>query len=76
VSRLSDDPEFESEWPPGLFEEELRRLIRRGQEMGIDMDWRNEVETLLRHAFSSSVPLEQFVGILDGKVAEYDDDPF
>jgi hypothetical protein len=34
------------------------------------------VETLLRHAFSSSVPLEQFVGILDGKVAEYDDDPF
>lgn len=61
MTHWSSDPDFTLVWPPDLFEEELRHLIRKGEETGLDSDWRNEVETLLSQAFESDIPRATFV---------------
>lgn len=83
MSRFDQDPDFTLEWPPELFETELRRLVVRCRQLGIDGDWRNEVETLLRQAFSSGAPCKQFENILDGLTQRvyqggygFDEEPF
>lgn len=57
---LRDDPEYEIRWPSDILAAELDRLIARGRADGLDTDWQDAVETLLRQAFTSSVPQREF----------------
>lgn len=73
-----DNADYTLRWPPEVFAKEVRLLVRRGSQFGVDHDWEEEVDLLLRQAFVSSVPAEDF-----GKVPHYryapstsDDEPF
>lgn len=55
-----DDPEFEIRWPRETLADELDRLIDRGRDSRPGVEWKDEVETLLRQAFASPVPLRDF----------------
>lgn len=59
-----DDPDFAIRWPPHLFADEAERLIRRAREVGTGDGWADDVELLLRQAFSTSEPAEAFNRIL------------
>lgn len=72
VGRFAGDPDYTLRWPPELFEAELRRLLSRAERFVIGREWREEVEALLRGAFTSSIPSTDFGNILSG----FDDEPF
>lgn len=55
-----NDPEYETRWPHDILAAQLDRLIVRGRVAGTDADWRDEVETVLRQAFTSPVPARDF----------------
>lgn len=57
---LRSDPEYEVRWPLDLVATELDRLIDRGSSDGCGVEWRDEVEALLRQVFASVVPLREF----------------
>ena len=57
---LRNDPEFETRWPRETLAAELDRLISRGPADRPGVEWQDEVETLLRQAFSSPVPQREF----------------
>lgn len=57
---LRNDPEYEVRWPRDVLSSELNRLVARGRADGLGVDWQTEVETLLRQAFNSAVPLREF----------------
>lgn len=59
------DPDYTLRWPPGIFAEEAGRLIRRATAWGINDDWMEEVGLLLRQAFKTSVPADDFAQVLD-----------
>lgn len=65
MSDLRNDPDYVLRWPPAIFAEELTRLIQRGERLGTGSSWASEVETLLRQAFTSSMPAEDFKRMLD-----------
>lgn len=60
MSEWSSDPDYTLRWPPDVFAEEVRRLIKRAEQNLSGRDWEDEVETLLRQAFGSEVPIEDF----------------
>lgn len=75
---LRNDPEYEIRWPHDILASQLDRLIARGRAESADAAWRDEVETLLKQAFASSVPQADFeeqwkLGL--GPPA-YDEEPF
>ena len=55
-----DNADYTLRWPPEVFAKEVQLLVRRGSQFGIDDDWEAEVDLLLRQAFVSSVPAEDF----------------
>ncbi len=57
---LRNDPEYEIRWPSDILAAEMDRLIARGRAGGLDTDWQDAVETLLRQAFTSPVPQREF----------------
>lgn len=57
---LRNDPEFEIRWPSETLAAELDRLIARSRAARPGVDWKDEVETLLRQAFASTVPEREF----------------
>ena len=65
-------------WPPGLLKREVERLIQRGKTLGTDRDWVSEVECLLKQAFISSIPTEDFRKVKDGptRTPTYEEEPF
>jgi hypothetical protein len=69
------DPDFCLRWPNDLFADEVRRLIDRARTAGITSEWREEVEQLLRQAFVSSVPVQEFRRAQE-RVAYSDEEPF
>ena len=73
-----DNADYTLQWPPEVFSKEIGLLVRRGSQFGTDDAWEEEVDLLLRQAFVSSVPAEDF-----GRVPHYrhapstsDDEPF
>lgn len=81
MGRFVGDSDYSLEWPAEIFEGEVRRLIDRGLSFGTDVRWREEVETLLRQAFSSAVPRNDFENAAarrPGLAAGYgfDEEPF
>lgn len=75
MGRFVSDPDYTVRWPGSVLRHELDRLIMRGRVHGETEDWRQEVELLLRQAFSSSVPAEDF-GKLGTVAWDYGDEPF
>jgi len=75
MGRFADDPDYTLRWPPDIFEDELRRLIRRAESEGRGSEWRDEVCLLLRQAFSSTVPFEDFERVVDN-FEDFGDEPF
>jgi hypothetical protein len=57
---LRNDPEYEIRWPNDVLASELDHLISRGRGDQLGSDWHDEVETLLRQAFTSAVPQREF----------------
>ena len=55
-----DNADYTLRWPPEVFAKEVRLLVRRGSQFDTDDDWEEEVDLLLRQAFVSSVPAEDF----------------
>lgn len=78
MSDFVGDPDYALRWPPAVFADETARLVRRGREFGTGTDWQDEVLLLLRQAFSSVVPRDDFKRALAaGRDApSYDEEPF
>lgn len=74
------DPDFTLRWPPEVFVEEAERLVRRGTARGAGHDWAEEVDLLLRQAFTSAVPADDFKQIMETATPSptygNDDEPF
>lgn len=75
MGRFASDPDYTMRWPMLILRSELDRLIVRGRVHGETQEWRQEVELLLRQAFSGSVPAEDFAKVAAGHW-DYDDEPF
>lgn len=60
MAYYDDNPDYTLRWPPELFALEAELLVRRGAELGTDSDWQEEVALLLRQAFVSLVPANDF----------------
>ena len=54
------DPNYALRWPSDLFADEARRLVDKGRRRGVDREWWAEVGVLLRQAFTSQVPADDF----------------
>ena len=78
MSDFVDDPDYALRWPPEIFRSEVERLIRRARQFGIDQSWRSQVGTLLKQAFRSSVPSQDFEQLpaSDGPVFDPSEEPF
>ena len=78
MARFAGDPDYALEWPPRVFQDELRRLIARGRRSGANKQWEDEILTLFNQAFLSSVPEKDFRATVQGAVTNfgYDDEPF
>jgi hypothetical protein len=78
MSDFLNDPDYALRWPPEVFRSEVERMIRRARQFDIDHSWRSEVDTLLRQAFVSSVPRQDFDRIKGSAVPAYDpsEEPF
>lgn len=72
MDNLRNDPEFETRWPNETLGAELDRLIERGRGGRPNVDWQDEVETLLRQAFSSSVPQREFIAKWNESAPRFD----
>jgi hypothetical protein len=75
LGRFVGDADYAVRWPTAVLEQELRRLIDRARQHGLDGDWEAEVKLLLSQAFSSSVPAEDFETLLRAYTG-FDDEPF
>ena len=51
-----DNADYTLRWPLEVFAKEVQLLVRRGSQFGMDDDWEEEVNLLLRQAFVSLVP--------------------
>ncbi len=60
VPNFVKDPDYRLRWPNHIFAAELQRLIGRAGATGLTPEWREEVEQLLKQAFASAVPTEEF----------------
>ena len=60
MAYYDDNPDYTLRWPSKLFALEAELLVRRGAELGTDSDWQEEVALLLRQAFVSPVPANDF----------------
>jgi hypothetical protein len=74
------DPDYTLNWPASVFAEEAGRLVRRAAAWGITDDWVEEVGLLLRQAFQSSVPADDFTQVLEATrpptIHALDEEPF
>lgn len=75
MGRFANDPDYTLRWPSSVLDGELRRLIRRAETEGGGPEWQDEVRLLLRQAFSSTVPVEDFERVVDTYDA-FGDEPF
>jgi hypothetical protein len=60
MALYADDPSFALRWPREIFASELRRQLDEAKRRGTDAEWAEGVAQLLRDAFSSPVPAEEF----------------
>ncbi len=60
MGRFASDPDYTLRWPPEVLRNELQRLTLRARQYGESGEWREEVDLLLRQAFPSNVPVEDF----------------
>lgn len=75
---LRDDPEYEIRWPSDILAAELERLITRAHDDRGDTAWSEEVETVLRQAFTSPVPQREFQERWNqsSRKIDWDEEPF
>ena len=78
LSNFLADPDYVLRWPASVFADEATRLVRRARANGTGTDWQEEVLLLLRQAFSSVVPREDFKRVLAAEhaVSPYDEELF
>ena len=78
MSYFLNNPDYTLRWPPHILREELERILRRATQFGPDQSWRSEVDTLLRQAFTSSVPRQDYERVRNSASPMYDDaeEPF
>lgn len=57
---MRDPVDYVLRWPRSIVADELRRLIALGESEGLSNEWADEVDTLLRQAFATSVAAEDF----------------
>ena len=74
MGKFASDPDYSVRWPVSVLRSELNRLIMGARDHGETADWKQEVELLLRQAFSSAVPREDFAKL--GSGSDYGDEPF
>ena len=60
MAYYDNNPDYTLRWPQELFAQEVELLVRRGDEMGAGSDWQEEVTLLLRQAFVSPIPADDF----------------
>lgn len=82
VARLPavrDPADYVLRWPSHIVTDELQRLVTLGEREGVSSDWLEEVDTLLRQAFATSVPAEDFGQLRAGRPIDPiygDEEPF
>ena len=80
MTQFANHPDYRLRWPADLFRDALEPLLARGQREGGTREWRDDVELLLRQAFESPVPAEEFASEWEKptpKVTyDYDEEPF
>ena len=62
MGRFSGNPDYGLDWPAAILRIELEALIDKASRVIDQREWRQEVTTLLRQAFVSDVPFEEFNG--------------
>ena len=75
---LKNDPEYQIRWPNDVLAAELDRVIALGRSGTPDTEWQDEVDTLLRQAFTSPVPQREFQDQWNqsSRKINYDEEPF
>ena len=86
MAYYDNNPDYTLRWPKDLFAQEVELLVRRGDEMGAGSDWQEEVAVLLRQAFVSPIPVDDFEKVVRAQaqrtaqarrpVSAVDDEPF
>jgi len=79
VADFANNPDYALRWPPEIFAQELRLLINQATSYGIDDSWFEDVELLLRQAFDSQVPGDDFERVRrlpPTPAYNYDEEPF
>lgn len=57
---MIDPVDYTLRWPNHIVADEVQQLLSRAETEGVNSDWRDEVDRLLRQAFVSTVPVEDF----------------
>lgn len=60
MGRFAGNPDYSLAWPSPIFRVELETLIEKASRVVNQQEWRVEIETLLRQAFLSETPLQEF----------------
>jgi hypothetical protein len=60
MGRFENNADYSLAWPSSILRAELEALIQKASRIVNQQDWRNEAETLLRQAFISETPLQEF----------------
>lgn len=67
---MRDPADYALLWPRQIVADELQRLVTLGEREGVSSDWLEEVDTLLRQAFATDVPAEDFGRVRGGRAAD------
>ena len=59
-----DNPDYTLRWPSELFADEVRRLLTRAYQFGRTREWDDEIDHLLREAFTSPAMARDFGELL------------
>lgn len=77
---MRDPVEYTLRWPSRIVADEIEGLIALADAEGVSTEWADEVDTLLRQAFVSSVPAEDFQRVdavaNTGPLYDADEEPF
>lgn len=80
MGQFANHPDYRLRWPADVFKDALGELATRGLNEGTSPAWREDVELLLRQAFGSDVPIDDFRKVTEkpkpGPSYDVDEEPF
>jgi hypothetical protein len=72
---VRDPADYVLRWPGRIVADEIQRLVTLGEREGVSSEWLDEVDVLLRQAFATTVPAEDFGQVRSNPIYG-DEEPF